>query len=86
MFLPNGPKPAQPVAQVPEENKGKEPAPKVDAQKIDPKKAEALASAFVGLILRAQSTSEAKSAKRERSPRASVTWPLCDQPLKRSTT
>jgi DNA ligase-1 len=33
----------------------------------------------------AQSTSEAKSARRERSPRASVTWPPCGQPLKRST-
>lgn len=31
------------------------------------------------------STSEAKSASRERSPRASVTCPLCGQPLKRST-
>jgi len=33
----------------------------------------------------AQSTSEAKSARRERSPRAKVTWPPCGQPLKRST-
>ena len=31
------------------------------------------------------STSDAKSARRDRSPRASVTWPLCAQPLKRST-
>jgi hypothetical protein len=31
-------------------------------------------------------TSLAWSARRERSPRARVTWPLCDQPLKRSTT
>ncbi|CAN5366119.1 hypothetical protein BH09PSE5_BH09PSE5_31270 [soil metagenome] len=30
-------------------------------------------------------TSDAKSASRERSPRARVTWPLCGQPLKRST-
>ena len=28
----------------------------------------------------AQSTSDAKSARRERSPRASVTWPLWAQP------
>ena len=32
------------------------------------------------------STSAAWSASRERSPRCSVTWPECDQPLKRSTT
>jgi|WetSurMetagenome_2_1015567.scaffolds.fasta_scaffold15067_3 hypothetical protein len=32
-----------------------------------------------------QSTSLAKSARRERSPRASITWPPCGQPLKRST-
>ena len=32
-----------------------------------------------------QSTSLAKSARRERSPRASVTWPEWAQPLKRST-
>lgn len=43
MFLPNGPKPAQQAAQVPAENKDKEPAPKADAQKADPNKVEALA-------------------------------------------
>ena len=32
-----------------------------------------------------QSTSEAKSASRDLSPRASITWPECGQPLKRST-
>ena len=32
-----------------------------------------------------RATSDAKSARRERSPRASVTWPECGQPLKRST-
>ncbi len=40
-------------------------------------------AAGAGLAL--QSTSDAKSASRERSPRASVTWPPCGQPLKRST-
>jgi hypothetical protein len=34
---------------------------------------------------RAYKTSLAKSARRERSPRASVMWPPCGQPLKRST-
>ncbi len=32
-----------------------------------------------------QSASDAKSASRERSPRANITWPECGQPLKRST-
>ncbi len=32
------------------------------------------------------SASPAKSASRERSPRCSVMWPECAQPLKRSTT
>ena len=32
------------------------------------------------MVLPVQSTSEAKSARRERSPRASVTWPPCSQP------
>jgi cyanophycinase len=36
-------------------------------------------------LLNDHSTSDAKSANRERSPRASVTWPPCGQPLKRST-
>ncbi len=40
-----------------------------------------------GMMLRdvAQSTSEAKSANRERSPRLRVICALCAQPLKRST-
>ena len=58
---------------------------------INPKKALAAArradrsraSRLPGLA--PQSTSLAKSASRERSPRASVTWPPCGQPLKRST-
>jgi replicative DNA helicase len=33
-----------------------------------------------------RSTSPAWSARRERSPRCSVMWPECGQPLKRSTT
>ncbi len=39
-----------------------------------------------GSAARAQSASDAKSARRERSPRTSVTWPPCCQPRKRLTT
>ncbi len=39
-----------------------------------------------GSARRSYSTSAAWSASRERSPRCSVTWPECPQPLKRSTT
>jgi len=39
-----------------------------------------------GTAPRRYNTSAAWSASLERSPRISVTWPLCGQPLKRSTT
>jgi hypothetical protein len=51
-------------------------------------KFESLASGGAGdrlLPKQLQSTSLAKSARRERSPRASVMWPLCGQPLNLST-
>ena len=43
-------------------------------------------SAVIQGMAMAYSTSLAKSARRERSPRANWMWPPCCQPLKRSTT
>jgi hypothetical protein len=39
----------------------------------------------VGRMAASYKASEAKSARRDRSPRSSVMWPACSQLLKRST-
>lgn len=57
-------------------------------QKKLPRMGQSVAEAWQREIARqilVYSTSLAKSARRERSPRASVIWPLWAQPLKRST-